>query len=172
MKCRVRSHILGFLALSLIAGAGNVSAGYPGTGPDLGLGTAVPSTDLLRSGLLDLSRIDISHSLSYGFSSSSRWGSGSGGLWNTRATYRISNPLAISVDVGALINPAGGEPFLSTENIFLRGVNLDFRPSKHFQLHITYLKYPANASSPGFGPYHDRYGFGHGTWGSPLGLGR
>lgn len=170
MKRSIRIHILGFIVLSLIAGAGSVSAGYPGAGPDLGLGPAVPSTDLLRSGLLDLSRIEISHSLSYGFSSSS-WGSESGGLWTTRASYRISNPLAVSVDVGALINPAGGEPFLSTENIFLRGVNLDYRPSKHFQLYVAYRNYPANAS-PAFRAYQDRYGYGRGSWGSPLGLGR
>ena len=165
MKQSGRIIIMGILATVLVAGTAAA-----GTGPDLGLGTPAPSTDLLNSGILDFSRIKLSHSLSYGFASSSTYGNASGGLWNTRASYRISNPLEISVDVGAMINPGDGGPFLSTENIFLRGVNLDYRPSKNFQLHVAYLNIPAGVS-PAFRAYHDRH-FGYGSWGSPLSIDR
>lgn len=152
-----------FLILGLMAGA--AAASIPETsalGPQ-----AAPSAGLLNSGLVDLSRLELSHSLSYGFSSSSGYGDRSGGLWLTRASYRISNPLKLAVDVGAVLDPTGGGPIMDENSFFLRGVELNYQPSKNFQLNVSYQNLPAKVQSVlPFG------GYGYRPWGSPLGLDR
>jgi len=132
-----------------------------------GLQTA-PSTGLLKSGLIDLSRIELDHSLSYSFSSSSGLGNQSGGLWQTRASYRLADPLRVAVAVAATIDPTGDGPVMSENSFFVRGVEVDWKPANAFHLNISYQNIPANAAATlGYGPS----GLGH-RWGSPLGLDR
>lgn len=158
------STILGVLLL-----AGGAAASPPDTQPSI-LGTqSVPSTGLLRSGLIDPTRLSFSHSLSYSFSSSSTEGDRSGGLWLTRASYRVSDPLHLDVDLGAVIDPSGNGPLMDKNSFFLRGVQLDYRPSKNFRLNVSYVNLPAKARS--VLPYGG-YGLGYGPLGSPLGLDR
>lgn len=124
-----------------------------------------PSTSLINSGLIDFSRFDVSHSLSYGVSSSSL-GTASGGLWVTRFGYRISNPLRVSMDIGATINTMGEGPVLSEKNIYLKGFNLDYQPGEHFQLHISYQNRPPNS---GLGYLRPGHGLGYRPLGSTVG---
>ncbi len=124
-----------------------------------------PSTSLINPGLIDFSNFDISHSLSYGVSSSSL-GTASGGLWVTRIGYRIANPLRVSVDIGATINTMGGGPVLSEKNIYLKGFNLDYQAGKNFQLHISYQNLPPGAA---LGYLRPGQGIGSSPWGSVLG---
>lgn len=149
-----------------LATAGAAAAQVPGyQGGTISLSTP-PSTSLLRSGLLDFSRFDLSHSVSFGYSSGTG-GSRSGGLWLTRLGYRVSDPLRVSVDVGATLDPSGQGAFLSEKSFFLKGFNLDYRPSKHFLVHVSYVNLPPNAATA--------LGYRQGlspTWGSPLGLDR
>lgn len=167
-------HRLAALAASIILGVflihGTAAASLPGTQASIlgDTGTA-PSTGLLKSGLLDLSRINFSHSLSYSFSSSSTGGDRSGGLWLTRASYRVSDPLQVAVDVGAVIDPAGPGPMMDENSFFLRGAEIDYRPSDSFRINVSYVNLPAKARS--VLPYGG-YGLGYGPWGSPLGLDR
>lgn len=156
--------------LSLLLTGVALGAPLPETQPSvLGNPGSLPTTGLLKSGLLDLSRVSFSHSLSYSFSSSSAGGDRSGGLWLTRAAYRISDPLRLAVDVGAVIDPTGDGPMLSENSVFLRGVELDYRPGKNFRINVSYVNLPAEARSVlPFGGY----GLGYGPWGSPLGLDR
>lgn len=149
----------------LVCVTGTAPAATPGGNPQAlaGIGST-PSVGLLRSGLLDFSRFDVSHSLTYGVSSSSTFGTRSGGLWLTELGYRISDPLRVSVDVGAVIDPSGDGPLFSEKNVFLRGFNLDYQPSKSFRLNISYLNTPPNAASvlgydyPGAGLGYRPYG--------------
>ena len=134
------------------------------SGPDPLAGVAsTPSSGLLRSGLLDLSRLQVSHSLTFASSSSSLYGNQSGGLWVTRFGYRVSNPLQLSMDLGATINTSGDGPVLSEKNLFLRGFEMNYRPSNLFQLNIAYRRWPGGPGNQSL------YDLGSGPWGSPLG---
>src|SRR5215470_10164041 len=110
------------LLISLLVAVGFCGAAFAG-GPDPMFGGVLnsPSSGLLKSGLLDMSRFSVSNSLTFGTSSSSLYGTQSGGLWMTRFGYRVSNPLQVAVDVGAVLNTSGGGPVLNEKNLFLRG---------------------------------------------------
>lgn len=152
----------GIVLLCALIVAAPVFAG----GPDsifLG-GSQNPSTGFLKSGLLDLSRLSVSNSLTFGTSSSSLYGSQSGGLWLTRFGYRVSNPLQLSVDVGAVLNTTGGGPVLNEKNLFLRGFEMNYHPSNAFQLNIAYRNWPSAAAG-----LDNVFGLGSSPWGSPLG---
>ena len=149
--------------------AASAGAEIPDTNPQA-ISQFAPSVDLLNSGLLDFSRFDVSHSLSYSFTSASRVGSQSGGLWLTELGYRISDPLRISVDVGAVINTTGNGSLLNENNIFLSGFNLDYTPSKNFRLNISFVNPPPNGA-PGY--LHQRGSLRtHSPWGIVPGLDR
>jgi len=149
--------------------AAPLGASPPQTNPQVFTGVqTAPSPNLLNSGLLDFSRFNLRHSLSYSHVSSG-FGSSSAGLWVTSLGYRASEALQVSADVGALINPTGDGPVLSENSFFLRGVNVNYRPSRNFMLNISYVNVPASAPYGMGGP---GYGFGYRPWGSPLGLNR
>jgi len=107
--------------------------------------SAEPSKGLLGSGLFDSSRLTLNHSVAYGVTSGS-FGTRNSGLWLSEIGYRISDPLRLSVDVGAVLNPEGGQ-FLSTDNIYLHGFNLDYRPSPGTHFSLSYRNIPANAAA-------------------------
>lgn len=165
-----RTFILALVGLVCVAGT--APASIPGSdSPTLPGISTVPSTGLLRSGLLDFSRFDISNSLTYGVSSSSTFGTRSGGLWLTELGYRISDPLRVSVDVGAVLDPGGDGPLLTEKNVFLRGFNLDYQPSRSFRLNISYVNTPPNAASV-LGYDYPGYGLGYRPYGPFRGPGR
>ena len=125
-----------------------------------------PSVGLLNSGLIDFSRFDLDHSLSYSFSSASGYRSQSAGLWTSRLGYRISDPLRISVGVGATMSP-GGESLFNEKSFFLQNFSLDYRPSSKFRLNISYVNMPSEAAQAlGYRamPYH----LSRRPWDSPL----
>ena len=131
---------------------------------------STPSAGLLNSGLIDLSRFDLHHSLSYSMSSGSGYRSQSAGLWQTELGYRISDPLRVSLNVGATITP-GGESLFNERSVFLQGFNLDYRPSKNFMLNISYVNMPPEAAQAlGYGA--SPYRFSRRPWDSPLDLDR
>jgi hypothetical protein len=131
-----------------------------GASPLPGFEPTAPSQGLLGSGLLDLSRFDVRHSLSYGVTSSSL-GSQSGGLWLTQVGYQVSRPLRLSVDVGMTIDPSNG--WMNENSFFLHQFAMDYQPSRNFQLHVSYVNVPAQAGTVfGLTPH----------WGIPAGLGR
>jgi hypothetical protein len=149
---RIQTHSMVLIALVLAVAP--VAASVPGGNPAAFSGVATePSVGLINSGLIDLSRLEVNHSLSFGYTSSSAFGSQSGGLWNTRFGYRLAGPLKITMDVGATLDPAG-DALLNEKSFFLGGFNLDYRPSDRFQLNISYVNtpraaYPALGYRPG-----------------------
>ncbi|NNF05683.1 MAG: hypothetical protein HKN21_02875 [Candidatus Eisenbacteria bacterium] len=164
MKKQLKTQsLLGFaVVMALVAClVAPVSASTPGsTDADLYQDLIVeelnpePSRGLLSSGLLSSDRFSMSHSLSYGFTSGS-FGNTNGGLWTTSLGYQLAKPLSVSVDVGMSINPAAAEMF-STDNIFLKGFNLDYQPSKNFQMRLSYMNLPAHANPYAYG-YRNNY---------------
>src|SRR5262245_35815844 len=97
-----------FITFASLLIAGTSFAGAPD--PMFLGGQNAPSSGLLNSGLLDFSRLEVSNSLTFASSSSSLYGNQSGGLWLTRFGYRVSNPLHVAVDVGAVLNTSGDGP--------------------------------------------------------------
>jgi hypothetical protein len=145
--------------------AGSVVLGAEASSPLAGFEATPPSAGLLGSGLL--SRIDVNHSLSYGMTSSSA-GTQSGGLWLTQVGYQASRPLRFSLDVGAAIDPSNG--WMNENSFFLHRLAMDYQPSRHFQLHISYVNVPApTAGVLGYSPVP---GIATSPWGRPAGLSR
>lgn len=161
---------LGLSSAALILGIAIPALGAdPGIDP-LFLGGEPASPGLLKSGLIDFSRLEISHSLSFATTSSSTYGAQSGGLWVTRFGYRLADPLHVAVDLGAILDTSGEGAFFNEKNLFLRGFQLDYRPSKLFQLNISYQNWPAHSMSAlGGSPFGSGYSS---PWGSPLGINR
>lgn len=114
-----------------------------------------PSVGLSQSGLLDHSRFDVRHSMSFGMSSTSL-GTSSGGLWITELGYRISDPLRVSVDIGAALDTGGGP--VNHSPVFVHGFNLDYRPSRNFQVSVSYRNAPGGVS-PALGMRPGRLGW-------------
>ena len=113
---------------------------------------AAPSDGLLKSGLLSGARLSLDHSMSFNYASGS-FGSEAVGLWMSRLGYRVSDPLRVSVDVGAVLDPSG-ETMLDQKSFFLGGFNLEYRPSRHFQLNVSYVNPPPTAAGArAFGRY-------------------
>ena len=107
--------------------------------------------------LIDLSRLNFSHSYSLSFLSGGS-GDGSVGMWNTQMFYEFSPKLSLAVDVGVM--HTGGQ--LSTPGgnsaTVLPGFVLDYHPSNKFSLSIGvsrvnpyYYPYSSRFSSVGFG---------------------
>ncbi len=160
------SALLCVVVAALVAGpvqAADAGAAVP---PALQGLVSTPSAGLLNSGLIDLSRFDLHHSLSYSMSSGSGYRSQSAGLWTTELGYRISDPLRVSLNVGATITP-GGESLFNERNVFLQGFNLDYRPSKNFMLNISYINMPPEAAQA-LGYRASPYRFSRRPWDSPL----
>lgn len=160
--------LIGILVVLCAAGATLPAAADTGAAVPPGLQGLVsaPSAGLLNSGLIDLSRFDMRHGLTYSFSSGSGFRSNSAGLWQTEIGYRISDPLRVSVGVGAAITP-GGESLFNERSLFLQGFNLDYTPSKNFRLHVSYVNMPPEAAQA-MGYRALPYRFASGPWDSPL----
>ena len=113
--------------------------------PALGLNPSPSSFSLI-----DLSRINWSHSYSVSFFSGG-YGSGQVGVYNANIHYEFSSKLSLSLDIGVAHNP--GSLFNNNQNtnaIFLPGFNLDYHPSENFRVSIGMQTYN------GYDPYYYR----------------
>ena len=162
MKLRLTAGVL----LALLWVGPGASANPNPYDPSLAtLGGPPASGGLNGLGLLNSDRIHFAHALSFSYASNSQESVGYG-LWQGRLSYKLSNPLRVSVDVGAVLNPMGGGPMLSQESIFLGGFNLEYQPSRNFKINISYVNTPPSARLPG------RYAYtGFPGWSDP-GFGR
>jgi len=92
-------------------------------------------------GLLDPSRMTVSHNVQMGYSS---FGGGSlmSSLYATTIGYRISNPLTMSVTMGLSGNRLnmGGAP--TTFNSIVGGARLDYRPTKDLHMSLEFAHLP------------------------------
>lgn len=97
--------------------------------------------------LLDLSRVQWSHSYSFSYGSSGR-GSGSYGMATTSMFYEFSPALSLAVGVGIGHNPVA--LFSSNTNSsaeLFPSFSLDYHPSSKFRLNLTVARTPYSPRS-------------------------
>jgi len=106
-------------------------------------------------GLIDRSRLTVSHNLSFGAS----FGNGSSlmqSLYASRFSYRLSDPLTLGLTLGVQNLKYGSVP--TAYNSLIGGFSLDYRPSKniHLSFGLNSLPYGANPWA-GWGFGNERY---------------
>ncbi len=162
------------LVLLLVAAPVRAQGGasYSSTAiPPSGSYSTPRQSNLLPRSIFDPSRLTISNSMVFGYSSGgSGFSPGSAGLFTSSLGYRMANNAALHVDVGAHMNPAFGGGG-TEKGIFLQGAAFDWRPTRNSLLRVEYrdMRSPLQAGY-GYGNAHG-YGNGYGTggWGAPYG---
>lgn len=98
--------------------------------------------------LLDPSKFSMSHSYSMSYSSSGGRGRMVGLYMNTM-NYRFSEPLSVTVHLGYLHQPFGTSDSnaMMSNNAFLSGFEVTYRPKKNLFLKIEYGAVPLTANS-------------------------
>jgi hypothetical protein len=111
-------------------------------------------------GLIDLSRLEWSHSYSISFFS----GGGSSqtiGLYTGSIFYEITSNLSLNFKLGIAHNPSGIlDNSLSSNAMFLPGLRLDYRPTNNFRITAGFDTYYGNYHYPygrPYGPLNWRY---------------
>jgi hypothetical protein len=109
--------------------------------------------------LIDLSRIQWSHSYSVSFFSGGGQ-SGSLGMYTGSLFYEFSRSLSMNIRLGIAHNP--GSLFnsnVSNDAMFYPAVNLDFHPSENFSISVGFASYPGIYYNPLVhgGGYFGRY---------------
>ncbi len=92
--------------------------------------------------LLDLSRINWSHSYSVSYFSGGG-ASGSGGLWQTSMYYEFSPKLSLNLNLG-IAHTGNLISSTSRETTFLPGFSLDYHPSNKFRVSLMFQTYRGN----------------------------
>lgn len=108
------------------------SATYPGA-------SLLPTSS--KNSLLDPSKLNISHQLTFSYSSSSGVGGNTGGLWLTNFQYRFSQPLTVDVAVGSSLTHSSLQG-LQGQSLFLESFSLRYRPNENFYFHLLYREAP------------------------------
>ncbi|MFZ5434719.1 MAG: hypothetical protein ACOZB3_13215, partial [Calditrichota bacterium] len=116
-------------------------------------------------GLLDPSRMHMSHSLQFGYVSAGDR-SGSQGLYMNRIDYQISRPVALTTYLGYQFQPSGPAEWnpANRGTEFVGGADLNWRPTSNslFRLSVYRGMYPYSYigdygwGSYGYGSYLDR----------------
>ena len=150
-----RRTIVVFAALLSLAAARGATAqdqavGANGFGPETSASPfhpIVPVSSFARpASWFDPSRLHFTTTVSVG----TGWGGGTDALQVTSLSYRVSNPLAVRVSVGNTFGSPG-----QTNNMFLEGLQLAYRPHPSFQFNIDYrdIRSPLQYSNYPFGAY-------------------
>ena len=133
---------------------GGMAGGTPGTvfqNPSLGI-----------SGILDPTRLSVSNELSYFYASGSGGLPGGGaGLYQNRLTYKISDPLQVTLLLGYEFGSPFGRSYGATGEggRILPGLALTYQPSENVLVRFQYRTLPSTAHY-GYGrsgPYHLSY---------------
>jgi len=110
--------------------------------------------------LLDLSRLEWSHSYSLNFFSGAG-GSGTMGLYTGSVLYEFSPKLSLDLKLGIAHDPGSFfDRSTGTQAVFLPGVHLDYHPSPKFRLSATFDTYLGNPYNPNNPLYNDYYRYG------------
>jgi hypothetical protein len=131
-----RRAALPVLALLTLAAAVPASADLPAS-PDYApaatsFAPQVPVSAFAQpSGWLDMSRLRVSTSVSFG----TGFGGTSTGLQVTSLSYQLAQPLAVRVSVG---NTFGSANMRGGNSLFLEGFAVQYRPHPAFQINVDY----------------------------------
>jgi hypothetical protein len=122
--------------------------------PDMTLDAYGSSPAASPFSLLDLSRINWSHSYSVTYFSGGL-GSGTLGLFTTRMAYEFSSKLSMNLNVGIAHNPGAlwGDK-KNNETQLLPGFLLDYHPSEKFRMSLGFQQYGGNYYNPYY--YYNR----------------
>lgn len=160
----MRYHSLAMVAL-LVSLSFPAVAQYRNTSPGGDTGDYLRSGPTLRMdgfrGLLDPSRMHMSHSVSMGYASYGGRGV-SQGLYMNRVDYRISDPLSLTTHLGYRFQPSGPAEWNPAANgtDFVGGADLNWRASRNslFRLSVYRGMLPDSYSRDyGWGPYDYSY---------------
>ncbi len=146
-----------------------LSAGTAGAAADLDESSTTPSFSVFNqptsgiSGILDPSKLDVSHSLSMSFSSSSSSralpGEGFLGYYENRMSYQLADALNVTLYLGYQFRPtAAGMQGTdgAAANKVLPGFALTYKPGDNFLMQFSYRKV-GSTSLYGASPFSDRY---------------
>ena len=164
------------LVFLLVAAPVRAQGGWqlPSSAVTSGESYATPrGSNLLPRSIFDPSRLSISNSMVFGYSTGGYgYASGTSGLFTSSLGYRVANNAALRVDVGAHVNPAFGGSG-NDKGIFLQGAALDWRPTRNSLVRVEYRDMRSPLQSPyGYGGYgFNGYGSNPGSagWGTPFG---
>ena len=115
------------------------------------------SFSLIPSGLFDPSRFSISNTMRFGASSGGYgYNGGTAGLFTSSLGYKLKPNMALSVDVGAHMNPSYASEGMS-KGIFLQGAAFSWKPSANSLFRVEYqdVRSPLQYGYSGYGysPY-------------------
>lgn len=151
-----------FLALFALSIGPGASAGDldPGNAPGSPAALSVfndPSRGI--AGILDPSKLDMSNSLSILYASGARGSRGIGvGMYENRLTYRLADPLRVTLLLGYQVSSFGGGDGTSNAEEFLPGVAVTYQPSPRFLLQFQYRRLSPFASPYASSAYPRSYG--------------
>lgn len=96
------------------------------------------------AGLLDPAKLHLSNSVSFMYTTGSRY-EGMGGLYQNRLHYQLTRPLSVTVLLGYEINRSvGSERFGPEESTrFLPGFALNYQPNEKFHVRLEYRHMPS-----------------------------
>ncbi len=96
------------------------------------------------SGLFDLSRLEMRHSVSMSYGMMGDEGLGTS-MYVNSLRYRISEPLSVRADIGMMLSTFGsaaGYMRNDLSGIFLKRASVDYAPSKDFRLSLQFRNEP------------------------------
>lgn len=111
-------------------------------------------------GLLDPSRMNMSHSMSFGYANAGGTGV-SRGLYMNRIDYQIARPLLLTTHLGYQFQPSGPEEWnpAKTGNDFIGAADLTWSPTRNSQFRLSVARGMSPYQSMGYGGYsgYDAY---------------
>ena len=111
-------------------------------------------------GLIDPSRLTVSHSVSFG-GSFSNGQSLMQSLYASCFSYRLSDPLMLTFALGVQNLKYNNVPGIDAQSSLLGGFRLDYKPSDNFRFRIQFQRTPAGIWQSGtLSPYSYRYMYG------------
>jgi len=105
-------------------------------------------------GLLDPARMQMSHSVSFGYANMGGTGV-SRGLYMNRLDYQISRPLTLTTHLGYQFQPSGPAEWnpANNGNDFVGGAELNWTPTKNSFLRLSYMRGMMPNRGWGYGGY-------------------
>ncbi|MCB9357106.1 MAG: hypothetical protein H6508_04160 [Calditrichaeota bacterium] len=115
-------------------------------------------------GLLDPSRMKMSHSVSFGYASLGGTGV-SRGLYMNRIDYQLAKPLMLTTHLGYQFQPSGPAEWnpATTGQDFVGAADLTWQPTSNALFRLSVAKGMAPSNMYGYSPYGS-WGYGYQPW--------
>lgn len=93
--------------------------------------------------LFDPSKLTMRHSYSFAYYTGGGR-SGNIGMYMNSIEYAFSDPLRLRIDLGFMHTPSrlfSGSTSVADDGVFVPGISLDWRPSRHFNFRLDYRQH-------------------------------